>query len=497
MNNSNVVLINPKIPANSQNKKVNAIVGITFPSSLGVLSSALMKQDISIEIHDEQIEDVSVPVLVDGMLEPKIIGISTWTINASRAYELAIEIKEYDENVVVVLGGIHPTVLPDEVIMAPGVDIAVRGEAEYSFTELVQCILGKKEYKHIAGLTYIEDGKIIHNKSSKLVENLDDIPPFPYEKFDKYLDKYPAFSSVMGSRGCPYKCTFCSARSISGTKYRYNSVERMIYEIKILVRKYKQKSIFFMDDNIGVKRSHFYKLCDAIIAEGLHKEAYFHGSMRGDNATYDVLQKAKEANFKILYYGMETGVERLMKIVDKGETVQEVIDAVYRAEEVGIAIGTTIIFGLPTETRDDRYETMKLVKSLPIQSVRYNTLTPYPGTPAYDVASKSGLIRKKDGWMNFGVQYMWESDDIPYVPVTSRRLELIWDTMYANVSTYLTPKGVWKLLVSPVAGGNVIRLKSRWYLSFKELYKMYSAFFYLISRFANITVRMTIGMMKK
>jgi radical SAM superfamily enzyme YgiQ (UPF0313 family) len=313
--------------------------------------------------------------------------------------------------------------------------------------------------------------------------------------FEKNLQRYPSFSSVTGSRGCPYKCTFCSSRSISGKKYRFHSVARVIDEIKTLVHTYAQDSVFFMDDNIAVKKKHFYELCDAIIAEGLHKKAFFHGSMRGDNATEEVLRKAKEANFKIIYYGLETGVERLMTLVDKGETVEEVVEAIKRADRIGMQIGTTIIFGLPTETRKDRWDTIRLVRSLPIASVRFNTLAPYPGTPAYKMLRPQGKVLIKPNWENFGVQYMWESDDIPYVPDESRRLELIFDTMYANLSSYLSWKGLWKMLKSPVAGGNVVRLSSRWYFSPRETLKLFRAFIYLMRRFMSVTVRMAWGML--
>lgn len=245
-----------------------------------------------------------------------------------------------------------------------------------------------------------------------------------------------------------------------------------------------------MDDNISVNKKHFIELCDAIISNGLHKKAFFHGSMRGDNATNEILDKAVEANFRIIYYGLETGSERLMKVINKGETVREVIEAIERAANKGIAVGTTIIFGLPTETRKDRWDAMKLVRSLPLSSVRFNTLAPYPGTPVYNMVAPEGKILIKGDWENFGVQYMWESDDIPYVPDGNDRIELIFDTMFANLSYYLSLGGLKLLLTQSVAGGNVIKLSSKWYLSIGEILKMSRAFFYLTFRFVNVTIRM-------
>jgi radical SAM superfamily enzyme YgiQ (UPF0313 family) len=245
-----------------------------------------------------------------------------------------------------------------------------------------------------------------------------------------------------------------------------------------------------MDDNIAVNREHFVELCNAIIKEGLNKKAYLHASMRGDNATEEILGKAVEANFKILYYGLETGSERLMKIINKGERVEDVVSAIKRTARKGISVGTTIIFGLPTETRRERKDTVKLVRSLPLSSVRYNTLVPYPGTPVFKELGSEGKILARDEWRNFGVQYMWESDDIPYVPDNNDRLELIFDTMWANLSFYLSIKGIRLLLTQSVAGGNVIKLSAKWFLSGGEIIRIARVFLYLATRFLNVAGRL-------
>lgn len=490
---SNVLLINPRISEKSQNKKINAVINITFPTSLGTLAAYLMASGVdSVEIIDEQIDpiaDSDIVALIGSLEQPRLIGISVLTINSGRAYALAEKIKRVDPECTIVLGGIHPTVLPEEVLSQKSVDVVVRGEGEETLKELLHCVQTEKSYKDLLGISYSEHGEMIHNPARPMIDQLDVIPPFPYHLFEKNLDKYPNFSGVFGSRGCPYSCTFCSARSISGRKYRYHSVQRVISEIKILVRKYKNDSIFLMDDNIAVDKKHFKELCDAIIKEGLHKEAFFHGSLRGDNATDEILDMAYKANFRILYYGLETGSERLMKIINKGETVAEVEDAIRRSAQKGFSVGTTIIFGLPTETRKDRVETMKFVRSLPLSSIRFNTLTPYPGTPVYKEEFSKGNILIKENWENFGVQYMWESDDIPYVPESSDRIELIFDTMWANFSYYVSIRGIIKMLTQKYAGGNVIKLSDKWYLSLTELVKMLKLFSYLSFRFASVTLR--------
>ena len=491
----NVVLINPAVNPASQSKLVNQLINKIFPTSIGILAGYIMDRGVvdSVRIIDEQIEfieDKDIEKIVLSLESPRIIGISVLTINSKRAYEFAEKIKIVDSNTLVVFGGIHPTVLTEEALNHKDIDLVIRGEGEETFKELVELVLDEKSYKQINGISFRENGNIHHNPDRAMIANLDDIPPFPYHLFEKDLDKYPSFGGVFTSRGCPHKCIFCSSRSISGVKYRTYSIERIVSEIKLLVEKYNQTIIWLMDDNIAVNPKRFIKFIKMIMEEGLHKQTEFHGSMRGDNLTDEVLEWAKKENFRMIAFGMETGTEPLMKLLDKRETVESIINAIKKTSEKGIVTAATLIFGLPTETRKDRCHTMKLVRSLPLSSVRFNTLCPYPGTPAFDQLNREGKVLIKKDWENFAVQYIWEGDDIPYVPDENNRYELIFDTMFANLAFYLSFSGIMKLIKSPFAGGNVVKLSKRWYFSLKTMWRLTMLFLYLSRRFSMVTLKM-------
>jgi radical SAM superfamily enzyme YgiQ (UPF0313 family) len=214
--------------------------------------------------------------------------------------------------------------------------------------------------------------------------------------------------------------------------------------------------------------------------------------MRGDNISEEILDAAKAANFKMISFGLETGNESLMKIINKGETVEDIVKAIRMTDRKGIAAATTIIFGLPTETRKDRWDTMRLTNSLPLSSVRFNTLTPYPGTPIYEKLKAENKVFVKKDWANFAVQYMWEGDDLPYVPDNTNRYELMFDTMYANLSFYLSFSGIKRMMKSSFAGGNVVTIDYKWYRLPKVLYRLLLVFFYLSRRFVQVTCRMLI-----
>ncbi|MFA6609424.1 MAG: radical SAM protein [Candidatus Omnitrophota bacterium] len=455
-----------------------------------VLIASGLSQPRIIDEQLDPLDDDKLKALMASMKEPRIVGLSVLTINSGRAYEIAEMVKRIDPKAVVVLGGIHPTVLPEEALSHDGVDVVVRGEGEKTFEELVRLVMSGKRYNEIQGISFRGEDKITHTPDRPMIDNLDEVPPFPYHLFEKDRDKYPSFGGVFTSRGCPYKCTFCSSRSISGIKYRYFSIERSIHEIKLLIEKYGQKTIWLMDDNIAANKGHFISLLDAIMKEGLHEKACFHGSMRGDNISDEILDKAKAANFKMISFGLETGSESLMKIINKGETVEDVANAIRMTDKKGIAAATTVIFGLPTETKKDRRDAIKLAKSLPLSSIRFNILTPYPGTPVFAKLQAENKLFIKKNWGNFAVQYMWEGDDLPYVTDGTNVYELMFDTMFANLSFYLSFSGIKRMLKSSFAGGNVITLDCKWYSLPGMAYKLLRVFFYLSRRFIYVTYKM-------
>jgi len=488
-----ILLINPSVNTKTQPKIFTDVIRATFPFSLGHLAGYLLdKASYDLQIVDDQItplDDTALEKLISEMPAPRVVGFTTLTATCARVYELADKIKRIDHNVFIVAGGVHASVLPQECLERGTIDAVVRGEGEVTFAELLECVLHEREFRHIDGISFKKDGRIFHNPDRPLIRDLDSLPPFPYHLFEANINKYPGFFSVQTSRGCPYGCTFCSQRSVSGRNYRYVSTERAIHDIEILMDKFNASLVRIMDDNIGANKKRLMHLLDTIIERGINKKVSFEAPMRGDNMDEEIVDRLQEANFSLLTFGLETASESLMKLINKGESVQEVVRAIKMTAHRGIATGTTLIFGLPTETNRDRWEAIKLVASLPISSVRFNILTPYPGTPIYDSLVKENKILIKDNWENFSVQFMWAGDDLPYVPDGTDKYELMFFTMMANLWFYIRPSGIMKLFTKSAAGGNVIALKKKWYFSM-FLFKILRVGLYLTRRFIVITAKM-------
>jgi radical SAM superfamily enzyme YgiQ (UPF0313 family) len=491
---NNILLINPEINPKTQKKFITDIIRASFPFSLGHLAGYLLSKGIGVTVVDDQLsflEEENLGQFLFIMDEPKIVGLSTLTATSARVYELADQIKQIAPEATVILGGVHASVLPEEALSHQSVDIVVRSEGELILTEIVDTILNDRDFRHTQGISFRQNGNYVHNHDMPLLEDLNRLPPFPYHLFESDMAKYPGFASIQTSRGCPYGCIFCSQRSISGRRYRYVNPKRAIHDIQLLTGKYGATTIRIMDDNIGANKKHFNSLLDAIIKNGLHKKASFEAPIRGDNLDEEMVDKLKEANFSLITFGLETTNETLMKEIQKGETVQQVMQAIKMTAQRNIAVGTTLIFGLPHETNKDRWNAIKTVSSLPLSSVRFNTLTPYPGTPIYyELLEKNKLLIKKD-WENFSVQYMWEGDDLPYVPDGTDKYELLFFTMFANLWFYLRPGGLWKIFTQSAAGGNVIVLRGKWYFT-GFLFKIMRVGFYLTKRFIFVFGKMMV-----
>lgn len=487
-----MILIKPSIHTESQSALISPFIYNTFPTSLGFLAGYLREYNkIVPQIIDENIFPLNREKVEEALKNntgPKIIGITAMTISSYRSFQLANLIKEIDDEYVIVLGGIHPTVLPEECLDNAGVDIVVRGEGEETFSEVTRHIIDGKDYRTLKGISFKKNGKPIHNPSRNLLD-LDAAPPFPYDLFDSTYDRYRDFGTVISSRGCPYDCIFCSQRAISGQVYRYISNERVLSEVYLLINKYRQKKIWFMDDNFLVNKKRAFSLLDGIIERGLHKKAGFVAEMRGESVTYEILDKMKKANFLIASFGMETASQRLLDLINKKESVEDNIRAIRMAHEAGIGTSATFIFGLPTETRRERLDTARLARNIPLDDARFNIAVPYPGTKLYEIAKNERRLLIKPGWSNFNVQFYMFGDEIPYVPENTNKYLLMRDTFMANLTFNLRLKTLINFITSPVSGGMVLTLPKRWYFSFKEIRNIFRLVTYMLKRFLKVLFR--------
>ncbi|MGP0565526.1 MULTISPECIES: B12-binding domain-containing radical SAM protein [unclassified Nitrospina] len=451
-------------------------IPVGIPVSIGVISAYLRKYGVKdIRVVDEEIETITEDnfrQFTEGLEQPLIIGITVLTAQAGRAYTIGRMYKEAYPDCTIVMGGVHVTALPEEPLRNGSADIVVRGEGEETMRQLYHALReGGDAWKKIRGITFLdEDGELVANEDNDLIDNLDDVPIFPYELFEH--PKYD-MGFLTGARGCPYKCSYCSQRILTGLTYRWHSMERIIENVKILVNKYKIENITFYDDIFSVNKRRVIELCDGIVEAGLHEKCAFAVQTRADNIYEEILPAMKRANFQTIGMGMETGVERIAKEANKDQTVAQHMEAVRLCKKYGFKVSLFMIYGFPGESKEDRDESWRVVNGANVGFVKFNNLIPYPGTPIYDVAQSEGRLHIMEGWRNFNstlsiTRSIFDTMPLAYVPKGVTEFELKRDIIRRNLQYYFQ----WKIIKSIMLrdkGVGWVSLPPNWFFKPREV----------------------------
>ena len=447
-----VLLINPPYNLKKNMGRLAGIVPTTMPIGLAFIAANLEKHGMTAEILDAQVHKFTKSALKKKILggKPLIVGITTTTPMIASALKVAEMVKGISKSPKVVLGGCHASFLPKEMLKNRNVDIVARGEAEQTMVGLVNALKEGKGLSKVNGISFREKGKVKHTGPATLVENLDDIPMparhlLPIEKYKPQLDMVirAPVRVIMTARGCPFNCFYCGARYISGRRYRYNSTGRVISEIELLVNRYGARQLFFLDDNFVVNRKRTAEICRAMIKRGLHKKLVWSCESRVDGVTPKLLKLMHKAGCRIVSYGIETASQRLLDVIKKDITIEQVKNAVKWAKDAGLECRATFMLGIPTETREDSIATINFAKELGLDRAKFSLATPYPGTEFYDMVK--GQLRGR-GWNEFNVMSGFTENKVLYVPEGRTAEELENLQRRAMKEFYLRPGTIFRML---------------------------------------------------
>lgn len=416
---------------------------IFVPVGIGYLMAVMKKQGVESYLVDEQIEE-NIEQAIDNYLAkitpPYIIGFSVVTAAYQNAIILAQKLKIKYPNCKIIFGGIHPTAMPEEVLSNECVDYVIRGEAEHILPELYNAIKYSSSYDEILSISFRKENNLIHNKRANGIEDLDSLPPFPYEVFSN--EKYD-MGFIMSSRGCPHDCTFCSNKINSLRRFRYRSSDDVVNELIMLNEKYNRKYVYFLDDNLLANKKRVMILANKIQNSKIFGKMIFNFQARGDNCDKEVLTTLFNAGFKGVYFGIETASESIMKSINKGETVKQVIDGINLAKSIGYHVSANFIFGLPGETHQDRLDAIKLTKTLKLDLAKYNNATPYPGTELYSVALSQNRLNIIEGYQNMNsvstfIENPFKKIPMAYIPEGNTEKEIRNDILHGYFSFYFS-----------------------------------------------------------
>jgi anaerobic magnesium-protoporphyrin IX monomethyl ester cyclase len=330
-----------------------------------------------------------------GDQSPDIIGIPSFANSLTFTYKLAGELAKGAPSWQILLGGPHPTAAADDVIrQIPGCDLLLRGEAEDSLVELLNCLERRGELEEVAGLSFRRNGRIIHNRDAPIRQEIDVIP-LPardllgnaYAKNTYWrLGHRGTTDLIISSRGCPFSCNFCSKVAPG---YRMRSAENVMKELQA-IRSMGTRNVHFMDDLFVSDRKRCLDICRAIQDEKLGMKFKVRG--RVNTVDNELLAELKAAGTKAIVYGVESGSQKILDAMNKRQSVEQARDAVMATKRHGLEVYLDMMLGYPGETPETIAQTEKFILDVKPTAVRLEVLFPLPATQVYKEAKANGTL---------------------------------------------------------------------------------------------------------
>jgi len=448
-----VMIVNPKfrLPIDTR----------TTPHlGLAYLAAVSEERDDEVLLFDADVENEPITDAIR-RFDPEIVGITANTPQVKSAWRTAKAIKSV-KDIPVVLGGPHVSVLPAESVSRPEVDVVVRGEGEAVWVKLCEIIETAKQgspnftardlldpqanlLSGLLGISYFtNDGHEWHNPDHPPIADLDTLPFPAYHvyKMDRYTNLQPATDaidgaksfSVMTSRGCPYRCTFCS-QSIMPVKWRARSPENVLKEWQHLVHNLGAQEIGVLDDSANIQVNRLEKMADLLIEHKVnHVPWIFVNGIRANLATKELLGKLKKAGLKRTAFGVESGDPDVLLSIDKKIDHDTIRQAFKNAKAVGLETIGFFIIGLPGETEESMDRTIKFACEVDPLIANFSMMTPYPGTKVYEIAKRQGrlLLEDWEDYVFFDGRARYELGDM-----SAELIERKWKEAYRRF--YLRP----------------------------------------------------------
>lgn len=378
-----IIFINPPVDTSTFEGKLARKGGILPPLGLLALAAYSKKAGFNVALIDAfglglNFEETAKKVV---RIDAKAIGITAFTTTVNDAARIASMIKDKKPEIEIILGGSHLSAVPEQTLARfPQFDIGVIGEGEITVTE----ILKKNNMDKIDGIIYRDNGRLITTRPRERIRNLDELPFPAFELLSGFPDRYSAIAtnfkrlpttSLVTTRGCPYRCTFCD-RHVFGNVCRGHSAEYIIALVKKLQDKYGIKDISFYDDTFVVFKKRLYEICKKIIEDKL--DISWSCLARVDIVEPDLLKVMKAAGCWQVSYGIESGSQKILDMYRKNITITQIKTAVRITKNAGLSCRGFFMLGNPLETWASIKCTENLIKEF--DDICISFFTPLPGT---------------------------------------------------------------------------------------------------------------------
>jgi radical SAM superfamily enzyme YgiQ (UPF0313 family) len=375
---------------------------VSPPLGLMYLAAALEAVGHEVEIFDASVDDGD---FCSGHETIDLVGVGFTSQLTTKADEMIRDLRKSGYEGPVVVGGPHVSIAKERVFkdIEAKIDMAVISEGEAAIVEICEALQGKREFGDIPGLIWMNEGALTSNPLRPLTRELDGLP-FP-ARHQVQLDKYHVPGSIMTSRGCPFKCTYCS--KYLGNSYRAHGVDYVINEIAHMIEKYGTKRLFVCDDNFLVDKRRAIAIFNAIVERGWKLRIFLWNGVRVDSINEEVIAAARRAGVYQINCGVENLNQDVLKLSKKGISREQIAQSVQLCRKYGITVKFHLVVGLAGDTLANTRWMMKELWSLGVDKFYYNLATPYENTELWDWVDKNGrwLVDREKirdySWHNF------------------------------------------------------------------------------------------------
>ncbi len=372
---------------------------------------------------------------------PDIVGISVTTAVMGVSLNLAGMVKSIRKDSVVIFGGVHPTLFPEDVARQGYVDYVVCAEAEETIVELVSHIESNREPKGVLGLAYKKGDGVIVNERRPVLNNLDNLPMPAYELFaiNRYchpqMTRKP-FMAMFTSRGCPYDCIFCSTHLVMGKRFRAHSPERVFKEMKHLFYALGVREIIFKDSEFTFDPERIEKLCDMLIDEKI--DLIWTCNSRIGRLDLALLNKMRKAGCKLIEFGVESTNQQVLDNLKKNTKIQDILNTFKLCQKAGIKKVANLMIGNPGETEWSLNKTLDLIKNGKADYINVGYLIPLPKTELFEMALKNKWLLEGHSYLDAKIDRCIMNATSIETPKLKKMLKKIL------LSFYLRPAFIWR-----------------------------------------------------
>ena len=414
------------------------------------LSSFLKQNGHNVVIIDALRDNLNYEQILQRVekIKPDAVGIHCLSSFFSIVCDISKLLKE--KKYKVFIGGVHPTFQPYNTLKLSGADYVICGEGEIPLLKLCNNDFINNNIQGVYSLSDLKDDTTdINNQpvlKAEIIHNLDDLPfpdweqcppdSYPKAPHGVVVNKYP-IGLVMTSRGCPYRCCFCSSHNFyKGVRFR--SVENVISEIKYLINNFHINELHFLDDNLTLKKSYALELCRRIKEENINICWTPNNGIRADALDDETARAMKDAGCYMVVFGIETGNPDMLKRINKGETIETITNAINCANRNGMITLGNFIIGFPGETIENIEDTINYAVNSKLDRAGFFALTILPGSDIANDLRKKGIEVQGNS--------LFSTPDTTATDLTPKQIEKYLQKAYWRF--YMHPKRLFNMVKS-------------------------------------------------